>query len=120
MLTNGPKQILSGSPDKLKGKPELGLLARRGEGQLAQAVVDAQVDLRAPGLTIVVTITLPLTSVKLGWPLVSNGGRFVSRNFTVVTECPFFSSSAVTDWKRKVGTTCHFLVTIIYFALPGV
>ena len=42
----------------------------------------------------------PLTSVKLGCPLIGNGGRFVSRNFTVVTECPFFSSSPVTDWKR--------------------
>ena len=45
-----------------------------------------------------------LTRVKLGWPRVGNGGRFMSRNFTVVTECPLFSSSAVTDWKTKIET----------------
>merc|ERR1711971_193888 len=41
---DGPKQILAGAPDKLKGKPELSFLSRRGEGELAQAVVHAQVD----------------------------------------------------------------------------
>ena len=44
-LTDGPKQILAGAPDKLERKPELGFFSRRGEWELAQAVVDAQVDL---------------------------------------------------------------------------
>ena len=45
LLTDGPQQVLSGAPDKLEGKPELGDLSRRRERELAQAVVHAQVDL---------------------------------------------------------------------------
>ena len=95
LLTDGPEQILSRAPDELKGKPELRLFSCRCERQLPETVVDAEVDLGRP-LNITITITAP-TSVKLGWPLVGRGGRFVSWNFTVVTEWPCFSSSAVTD-----------------------
>ena len=44
-LTDGPKQILAGAPDQLEGKPELSDLSRRGEGELPEAVVDAEVHL---------------------------------------------------------------------------
>ena len=62
ILTDGPKQILSGTPDKLERKPELCLLSRGGERELPQAVVDAQVHLEQA----LITITLFTDQSKVG------------------------------------------------------